>query len=373
MKNMPTITNKNKQQLRNILLLITVIYLASRIIIGFEYFAINKILANPNDIISNLWRWDSKQYESIAINGYDTFFDGKSSNWPFFPLWVIILKSFSLNGLLPIPIVGIMLNQALFCASLLALYLYLEKLNFAFNDIIFGIFIIAISPANIYFCSGLTENLFLFLSICAFYFLQTDNKAGYLICGALLSATRITGIFFILPMLYHIYISKRLTLKTFIIYPLICASGLLLFMLYMHVHTGSALSFLEVQSKVAGWVRPGLTFDSNIIDQVYEVIAIAHIYDRTIFLIGFLLITFILYKKGFIKEALFNFCCTLPALISASLWNSFRYDTAIFTFYIGIMLIPKFYEVARYLLFALLVVMSFICWFYWLGGSWYFA
>lgn len=365
---------QNKANIVEIIFLILGIYIVSRLIIGLEYFAITKILNNSTPLVNNLWRWDSGIYQSIVKSGYDVSFDGQSSNWPFFPLWVIILKIASLNGTLPIHVVGELINQLLFISSLGMLYLLLDTYLFTKINILFGIVILSISPANIYFCSGLTESLFLFLSICGFYFLQTNQPRYYLICGALLSATRMTGAFFILPMLYHLYQQHELTAKRLVIYSLICISGLLLFMGYMQIHTGSALSFLEVESKIPSWVRPGLVYDFSIGEQIYNVLTgTSHIYDRVIFPISLIIITFILWRNHFIKEALFNLGCVLPGLISGHMWNAFRFDTAIITFYLGCILIAKNHDLFKYLVLAIFMVMSFICWFYWLNGSYYFA
>ena len=135
-----------------------------------------------------------------------------------------------------------------------------------------------------------------------------------------------------------------------------------------------ALSFLEVESKIPSWVRPGLTFDSNILTQIYlTVTSTSHIYDRVIFLIALVGITWVLWYKKLIKEAMFNVLCVLPGLISGNMWNAFRFDTAIFTFYLGCCVIATRSSLHRYTILSLFLVISMVCWFYWLSGSYYFA
>ncbi len=366
---------ENILQIRELLFAVLIIYILSRVLIWFEYAALSNILHNSMDIIGNLWRWDSGWYQGIVEKGYDISFDGQSSNWPFFPLWPLILKLCSLNGLFSIPVTGIFLNQLFFLGALAILALYLQALKFCEKEITFIVFLLAISPANIYFCAGLTESLFLLLSLSAFYFLKKEQFYAAVLCGALLSATRMTGAFFIFPLVICLYQTRKFSWIKSGILILLAISGLLIYVLYLKLHTGSAFGFLEVESQIPSWVRPGLTWDSNVLNQIYSVMTTtSHIYDRGIFVIALFLVSGILFKQGFVKEGVFNVLCVIPGLISGNMWNSFRFDTAIFTFYLGLLLFAKTLPpYGKYFIFALSVMMSVVCWFYWLSGSYYFA
>lgn len=353
-------------------------YLASRVIIWFEYAAINNMAQKTSDLLANLWRWDSGWYQGIVENGYALSFTGEAVNWPFFPLWPLFLKIFSLNGALSIPLTGIILNQVLFCGALVAFYLYLLELNLSSYLVKLAVIILAISPANIYFCAGLTESLFLFLSLLSFYFLYRKQFIACIICACLLSATRMVGAFFIVPLIYELYFRQKIPLTKVITFAIASLGGLILFVLYMLVHTGHPFGFLEIQSQIPSWVRPGLNWNDQIFDQIYQVMtATSHIYDRGIFIFSLLVITGILFYNRLVNEAIFNLCCVLPGLISGNMWNAFRFDSAIFTFYLGLILIARLGDkrspLIEIFITTLLAVMSFICWFYWLSGSYYFA
>lgn len=350
------------------------VYLASRLIIGFEYAAINNSLHNDAGLVSNLWRWDSGLFSDVVQNGYNSSFDGQSSNWPFFPMWVIILKVFSLNGYFYIPLVGVILNQIFLFCSLILFTKILITYKFSTSDVKTGVFLLAIAPANIYYCSGLSESLFLLLSLYAFYSLQMNRIYHYLLAGALLSATRMVGVCFILPMLYHLYQTQQLNIKKIFLYSAACASGLLMFMLYMKIHTGYTFAFLYVQDKIPSWVRPGLIWDSSVIEQMITVATTtSHIYDRTIFAFSLFIVTSILFYKKFTKEAIFNLALVIPGLVSGNMWNAFRFDTSNFVLYLAILAVITKSSLHKNITISIFSIMSFICWLYWLSGSYYFA
>lgn len=359
--------NFNLVQIIGICLLI---YILSRLIIVIEYSSINLILNNHKPLVDNLWRWDSGIYADIAKGLYSpTVADPNRDLWPWFPMWPIVLRICSFNLLFPLSYTALVTNQMLFFVSLILLWLYLAQLQFSSKNIIYGVTILAISPANIYFCSGLSEPLFLCLSLAIFYFLS-KNKMKYVLALAFcLSATRMTGEFIILPVIYHLYKTKQLSIKKCIIYIPIMSGGLILFMVYLKIVSNDWLKFLHAEYHRG---REIMDF-SQIIDKTITIMTNSQIYDSTIFVISLFLITFLLFRAKLIKEAIFNLSSILPGYISGSMWNSFRFDTAIFPFYIGLTVLATKSDIYKYMVITILSVMSYICWFYWLCGSWYFA
>lgn len=349
------------------------IYVISRLLVGFEYFLTTDILDNHGYYIDVLWKWDSGLYQEIAETGYRTSFDGQSTNWPFFPLWPLILKATTLNGLLQTRIVGLIVNQLIFFFAMIALFKLFLQYQFSVADSKLGVLLLAISPANIYFCSGLSENTFLLLSLLSFYFLHTKQARGYLLTAAMLSATRMVGAFFIVPLIYHHY-RNRTSIRQFIVHAtmesLVCLSGLALFMLYMQIHTGHPLGFLEVQS--VNWPRHGLHFNSHIFSEMWTVATTTSSrYDRSIFWVG-IFFSLLLMVTGFVKEGLFYFCCVIPALISGNLWCSWRFDTTLFTYYVALMIIVRLNGLLRYVAVAIMCILAMASWHYWLMNTWIF-
>ena len=368
----------NKSDFSKIAIFCIIVYVLSKLLFLFEFSIVGLILNKTLSVIDTLWHFDSSWYQKIAETGYDLFFDpitqGKDGmTWPFFPMWPILIKVFSLNTLLPVKIVGLLLNQFILLSSMFVFYLYLERLKFSTDDIKFTLIAVAVSPANLFFNSGLTENLFLLLSLLAFYYLTSGEFLKAAIIAGFMSATRMTGAFFIIPLIYAMYTKKKLAN----IIPLccICLSGLFLFMIYMKLHTGDALAFLDVDSKVSGFARPGLIWDSSISEQIHYVFTRATIFDFWIFMISFFLISGTLIYKKFYAEALFNLCCIIPIVISGSLWCTFRYTTCLFTFYLGTVLFSTLFkgykDIIQKFIIATFAMISLMCIFY-SQVTWYF-
>jgi Gpi18-like mannosyltransferase len=282
--------SNNNVDLIAIIKITLVIYLLSRVAIWFEYSAINNLTHNNSGFIGNFWRWDSGWYQTVVEHGYATSFNGEAVNWPFFPLWPILLKIISLNGTLPIPLMGLIANQIIFFSALIVFYLYLIEIKTNHESALFAVIMLAISPANIYFCSGLTESSFLLLSLLSFYFLYRKQYIFCIVCAGLLSATRMVGAFFIIPLIYQLYFKDKVQPAKIIPYAIASVSGLILFVIYMQIHTGHPFGFLEIQSQIKDWARPGLVWDDQLFSQIYSVMTnTSHIYDREIFIFSLVL------------------------------------------------------------------------------------
>lgn len=355
-----------------------VIFLCSRVIVSLEYYLITSLLHNDNSIIDNLFRFDSEWFERVIIEGYNSSYNpDNSANWPFFPFWPILIRIFSLNAILPIPIVAIVLNQVLLFLAMPMLYLYLLKLNIKTDNIKFAIIILALSPTNIFFCSGLSEPTFLFLSICSFYCLHNDRLKLTILCGALLAVTRMVGICFLIPFVYSQFKKNNFKLNkqilNIIFYAFLMASGLLTYMIYLQIHAGDFLAFLTVQKAYANWSRPGIDWDNDVVAQVINMVYRASIYDLGAFLLSLFGITSILIRHKLIEEAIFNVLCILPGFISGNFWNSFRFDICLVTFYLGVTLASQNSITKKLFFLAFATIISMVCWRYWLGGSALFA
>ncbi len=342
--------NLNKTTLVNDLYKVTstclIIYILSRLIIAFEYASINHILNNSQSLIENLWKWDSGIYGGIATNGYPITTIPDKDSWPWFPVWPIILRIFSLNLFFPIKYTGLILNQIFFFGDMILLWLFLNKLKLNRDDIVFTIIILAVSPANIYFCAGLTESLFLFLSLGVFYCLHAGKYKTMLLFGCLISGTRMTGEVLIVPVLYHLYKTRNLSIKKCLIYIPIMSGGLICYMLYGLITIGDPIMFIHAEATR----NRGNLGVLEVLENTPQIFARATIYDLTIFLFSLFVITIILLKSNLVKEAIYNVLSVLPGYISGILWNSFRFDTGIFPFYLGLTMIAKTSYIRKYLI-----------------------
>jgi len=230
---------------------------------GYAAVAPDASLANFAD---GLCRWDCQWYVRIAEEGYDRFPVPSminAGNWAFFPLFPMMVAAVrALTGL-----------QTMVAATGLSIVISVVSARIAWpllrKDLkaytLFSVFLLA-GPFSIYFTTFYTEVLFLFLTVAVFAALRQQQFLLAGVLAALLSATRIVGVFIVLAILWEMWRVHRETggtwknfipaiflradwLLTLAVAPL----GLFAYMLYLHQLVGDALAFSHVQR---AWGRP---------------------------------------------------------------------------------------------------------------------
>lgn len=211
-------------------------------------------------------RWDCAWYVKLSQTGYDPFPVPtmiNAGNWAFFPLYPILVAIVrTLTGLQTI-VAATGLSIVLCIVSARVAWPLLGKDLRAYT--LFSAFLLA-GPFSIWFTTFYTEVLFLLLSLCVFAALQ---KKQFLLAGlfaALLSATRIVGVFIVFAILIEIWQSHRaagggwrdfvpavLKQPKHLLALFIAPLGLFAYMAYLHFHIGDALAFSHVQR---AWSRP---------------------------------------------------------------------------------------------------------------------
>jgi Gpi18-like mannosyltransferase len=206
------------------------------------------------------WIWgfgnfDGVHYLKIAQDGYKA--DFTQAFFPLYPTIVkiiaqVIPKNISLDHAIYVDpsffYSGILLSNFFFLASLFLLF-KLWRIDFKKNIVLSALLILLAFPTSYYFGAVYSESLFLFLSVLCLYFLRKKNFVLAGVFAALASATRITGILLVLPILIELYIefkNKHLNftnLASLLIAPL----GLLFYMYYLSQHFGDPLYFLSSQ------------------------------------------------------------------------------------------------------------------------------
>lgn len=230
---------------------------------GYASVAPDASLANFAD---GLCRWDCQWYVRIAEEGYDTFPVPKminAGNWAFFPLYPMLVAIVrTVTGL-----------QTMVAATGLSIVISIGAARIAWpllgKDLraytLFSVFLLA-GPFSIYFTTFYTEVLFLFLTVAVFAALRQRQFLLAGVLAALLSATRIVGVFIVLAILWEIWRVHREgggTWRNFIptvflrpdwlLTLAVAPLGLFGYMLYLHLLVGDALAFTHVQR---AWGRP---------------------------------------------------------------------------------------------------------------------
>ena len=347
----------------NWLLYCLIIFVVSRLIMLYQYNLANEILEQVhNNFFTAMCRWDCKWYMTIINKGYDLIprtspkvWKGLA-NWAFFPLYPYTVKGVVYILSTPVVATGIIINQIFVFLSLCVFYKYL-RLKFDELNSRFGVFLLGFSPFGIYFTSLYTEAMFLFLSLLAFYFMALKKPYISAVFGGLLSATRPVGVMFSLAYAYNTWKNNGIRFR-FVIGCIISMSGLLLYMLYLHFHTGDFLAFKHIQE---GWGRKGWDF-AHIGKQLLNMLNDKH--NTIMFLISVGL-SIVLFFNKFIEEVMFNLFCILPGFMTGQMMSEGRFSGTLFTFYLGILVLSrksKSMKIAVSLVFMLLFTSYYLYW-----------
>ena len=245
--------------------------------------------------------------------------------------------------------------------SIIAFMFYVEKTLGGKHSLDAGL-LLAFNPYVVYAYSGYTEALMFFLSTVGFLALLDRQYLRAGIWGALLSATRVTGIFFVFPLARH-----SLTFGFFRIpYSLVLALlvsplGLALYMYYLFVHTGDSLAFKNIQ---ISWgrtvVNPFVETFSGLSQGGW------HAWFSCVFVLS-LLVAIYLFRQGLVDLALY----LLPSVLLPAFYGLGSMPRFVFwqmPFLYGLLLLTRSSALARRLLLIMASSLSTITTFYWFLG-----
>lgn len=210
--------------------------------------------------VDGLCRWDCGWYVRLSEEGYDPFPVPSminAGNWAFFPLYPMLIGALRAVTGLPTMLVATTASIVLSIAATRIAWPLLGKDLRAY--ILFSAFLLA-GPFAIYFTTFYTEVLFLTLTICVFTALQRRAYLAAGIFAALVSGTRIVGVFIVLAIVLQAWLDHRQrggTLAGFVpsilkrpdilVAIFVAPLGLFAYMAYLHWHIGDALAFSHVQ------------------------------------------------------------------------------------------------------------------------------
>jgi hypothetical protein len=153
------------------------------------------LYANPgNLLIDGLVRDDSWWYVNIVEHGYSvgdvaTHVQGNAVFFPLYPLLVSVVAGVTGS----IYLAGILVSNAAFILALSYLY-RLVRQQFDHETAARAIFYMAAAPAAVFFSAIYTESLYVALVCATFFYAQKGDWLPAMLAGALVSATRNTGI-----------------------------------------------------------------------------------------------------------------------------------------------------------------------------------
>lgn len=341
------------------------VFAISRIIMYYQFSLANTVILHNHGTFANaMCKWDCKWYLTIIESGYDHGLRIKPqiwkglANWAFFPLYPNLIAIISKVTNLDTVNVGIIFNQICIFIAVIFFYCFL-RLTFDDLNSRFGVVLLTFSPFSVYFASLYTEALFIMLSIIGFYYLKTNR--GYItgLLGGLLSATRPVGMMFCIPIFIN-FIRKNRPIKELLITLCLSISGLVIFMMFLHFRAGDFLAFDHIQK---GWGRAGWNF-LHLSKQLWKMGMDFH--NSIVFIISVLLSLYMLFRRYF-EEAMFNFACILPGVMTGTMMSEGRFCGTLFTFYFGAVVLAEKSWTIKVIILILSIVLYMSYYIYWIG------
>ena len=216
-----------------------------------------------------LCNWDCHWYVRIAEEGYDPFPTPQASNvgnWGFFPFYPMIVAAIS--TVVPAPVIQIAAVTSLvatYAAGLLGWPLLGGNMR---AYALWCAFLLA-GPFSVYFATFMTEPMFVLLTCCVLAALQRSNYLAAALFAALLSATRIVGVFIFFVVFLQMFLDHRRAGGTVLSFPghllgrpdllfaiFLAPAGLFAYVLTLHLTVGDGLAFSHVQRAFGRAVAP---------------------------------------------------------------------------------------------------------------------
>ena len=211
---------------------------------------------------------DSAWLMNIAINGYEKepFNTSTQHTWAYFPLYPLLLRACGrVTG--EFPLTGMALSSSFFFLALIFLHKTIGEFGYEAKVADRAVFYLAAFPTSYFFSLAQTESLFLLLTVGTFYAAKRQRWWLAGVCGALASATRLAGIFLLLPLVLLYWQDHRHRIKADAGGLILAPLGLAAFMVYLKFITGNAMAFADIQvtwGHSAGFFwRPLLTYLSD--------------------------------------------------------------------------------------------------------------
>ncbi|RWF48990.1 MAG: hypothetical protein EOS50_31390 [Mesorhizobium sp.] len=215
-----------------------------------------------------LCRWDCAWYIGISEQGYERFPIPDHSNvgrWGFFPLYPMLVAA--IRSVFPFPTILIATITSIACsyAACLVAWPLLDKNMRAY--VLYCAFLLS-GPFSFHFTTFLSEPLFVLLTSCVFLALKRSSYLAAGVSSALLSATRLVGVFVVFATVIQIFREHREQGGSTLSFPrwvlgrpdllvavLISPAGLFAYILFLYLTVGDGFAFLHIQrafGRVAG-------------------------------------------------------------------------------------------------------------------------
>lgn len=207
-------------------------------------------------------RWDCDWYLQVQERGYSmaSLENGPGmTNYSFFPLLPLLARGVGTLGLEALPALLLTTNLC-FIAALFYVQRYAVMVGLSLQASLIAVALLCFTPQSYVFSAGITESLFLLLLVMAMYHLRRRQYLVSGLAGALLSAARPNGFFFLLFALAwlvqefgpRVFLQPWRRPEAFV--PVVLAPlGLLLFWAWCFYATGDAFAQQTTIRQGWGW------------------------------------------------------------------------------------------------------------------------
>lgn len=270
----------SKKEYLRIFLIVLLCFVLSRFIMVFEYANMSGEWSFSKFVSDGMHHWDAEWYETYAKSLIAGDFALHTRNngeavWAFFPLFPMIVGMFyELFGeSISIPALAFVINGIFMMAGEIIAYKYILFTRKNKKAGLWYIFFMSFGIFSFYCSTMYTEALFMLLFSLSLYCLKKEKYLTMGLFGALLSATRNTGVLFVFVILVnqimdYIKLENRAkSLRDFIRYEfgktrlvlgtVMIPMGLFAYMLYLRYELGDGLAFVHVQ-KSWGRINQGM-------------------------------------------------------------------------------------------------------------------
>jgi Dolichyl-phosphate-mannose-protein mannosyltransferase len=191
----------------------------------------------------------------IAVEGY-TYNGNDLIEQPvvFYPLYPFIAKVFSIFLDIDETIALLVVSNASIAIAI-PLIFKLIKHDYGHETALYSIALLSFFPTSLFFSAGYTESLTLLLTIEFFLLLKGGRLLSSAICAGLATATRLTGIVLLLPLLWGIwhkfskqYKRLKISMMAYLaVAVLLATSGLWSYMIYLGINFNMPWAFMTAQ------------------------------------------------------------------------------------------------------------------------------
>jgi hypothetical protein len=238
--------------------------------LALRYMAYASVAGEPSleGYVRALCRWDCSWYVGISEKGYEPFPIANGSNvgrWGFFPLYPLIIRVISTAFDYPTIFIASAVSIACTYTACLVAWPLLDRHMKSYA--LYCAFLLC-GPFSFHYTTFLSEPLFILLTSCVFLALKRSDYLTAGLASALLSATRVVGVFIVVATAVEMFKDYRkqggaiawfptwiMQQPALLVAILISPAGLFAYMLFLYIRVGDGFAFLHVQrafGRVAG-------------------------------------------------------------------------------------------------------------------------